>query len=126
MAVLGDAYCAVQVAGGFSNVMTLLAESRKPLVGHNCLFDIVYMLCQLVATKRTWADFKNKLQSFFPAGLYDTKHLAKVLLKRHEGLFPDTSLGPLYERLKSEEAALAHRALLSASPQCAPSRPLNF
>ena len=59
-------------------------------------------------------------------GIYDTKHIAVGLHRRHgESLFPSTSLGELYQRLQQHDSALAHVKLLSdgnavADQQCAP------
>ena len=46
-------------------------------------------------------------------GVYDTKHIGKVLDKRHAGLLPSTTLGELYEHLKVDEPSANHARLLA-------------
>lgn len=49
----------VQAALGFSRVMQLMRESKKPAVGHNLIFDICYSLDSFVGPlPHRWLDFK--------------------------------------------------------------------
>ena len=51
-------------------------ESKKPLVGHNCLYDILRIYHQFVDDlPANYKDFKRAFHHFFPE-IYDTKHLA--------------------------------------------------
>jgi poly(A)-specific ribonuclease len=58
--------------------MPAIRAAGKPAVGHNCLFDLVYVLTQFVDHNETWPEFQAAMGKWFPGGLYDTKHLAKV------------------------------------------------
>lgn len=67
-------------AAGFAHVMRALARCRKPVVGHNMLLDLAYMYHQFVgALPPTFHEFREKLLQLLPAGVVDTKHLAKQL-----------------------------------------------
>lgn len=101
----------LQAAAGFSRVISLIQASRKPVVGHNMLFDLIYVLNIFVADFPAWPDFKAAADVWFPGGIYDTKHLTHALEARHQArsggngggaaapLFDSTTLGDLYEAL---------------------------
>jgi hypothetical protein len=108
-----DSRRASQDAGGISNLMVMLRDSGKPVIGHNCLFDLVYILTQFVAPHATWPDFKAAIAQWLPAGVYDTKYLSKMLLGRHKAILPSTTLGPLYEHLKQHGEDAPHIRLLA-------------
>jgi hypothetical protein len=57
-------------AAGFSQVMELLRESKKPAVGHNVRFDVAYVLAGFVQNPlpKTWSGFKQLVGSWFPGG----------------------------------------------------------
>jgi poly(A)-specific ribonuclease len=102
----------VQAACGFSNMMHVIRDAGKPVVGHNCFFDFVYILTQFVRPYATWPEFQDGLKEFFPAGVYDTKHLCKTLEQGREGLFESNSLGPLYEALHAGNPDSMHMRML--------------
>lgn len=105
----------MQDAAGFANIITMLRESGKPVVGHNMLFDVVYTLNMFVADYPQWPEFKAAAAEVFPGGVYDTKHLCASLLATDPSLLPYTSLGPLFESLQQRDAALPHRRLLATA-----------
>lgn len=81
---------------GFSKVIELMSESRKPIIGHNALLDFVYLYRQFCnPLPETLAEFKTQLQDIFPT-IYDTKHIARMTCIADEF---DTSLGSLFEGL---------------------------
>jgi len=55
-------------AAGFSHVMELLRDSRKPAVGHNLRFDLAFILAGFVQSPlpKTWSGFKDLVRSWFP------------------------------------------------------------
>jgi len=66
---------------GFRHVMDHIAKSGKPIVGHNCFLDMLF-LTQSFATdlqEKTYADFKKILLENFPA-IYDTKYVINVVV----------------------------------------------
>jgi len=79
---------------GFRHIFKLLVASKKPLIGHNCLYDLLFMMNAFEgALPATLAAFKAQMQQMFPC-VYDTKLLAKS--KAFEGRFSNTGLEPLY------------------------------
>ena len=61
---------------GFRNVFNLLSSSKKPIVGHNCFFDLLFMIRWLDTTlPPTFEAFRCRLHTLFPS-VYDTKFLA--------------------------------------------------
>ena len=114
----------VQAAVGFSHVISALQASGKPVVGHNMLFDVIYVLNIFVADYPGWPAFKAACEHWFKGGVYDTKHITRALDERHPPdagggpLFDSTTLGDLYEALvlgKQPPAAAARWRSLLAS-----------
>lgn len=68
---------------GFSQVIELIIENKKPIVGHNCLFDLVRIYQQFIDDlPSTLERFRSQLHILFPE-IYDTKLLA-LNLKRDQ------------------------------------------
>ena len=60
---------------GFTRVINIITENKKPLVAHNCLYDIIYFYRQFIAPlPDTLKEFKEKWRTEFPE-TYDTKHI---------------------------------------------------
>lgn len=90
---------AIHAAAGFSKVFELLRASGKPVVGHNLSFDLAYSMHSFIKPlPETWQEYKELLGIWFPGGIYDTKYIARQL---DPEVFPDNSLGPLYDTLKA-------------------------
>lgn len=104
---------AAAAAAGFSVVFELLRECGKPAVGHNVRYDLAFCLAAFVQRPlpKTWREFKRLVGAWFPGGVYDTKHLARVLAAggteddeagpagpdgTGPALLPDTSLDTLF------------------------------
>ncbi len=61
---------------GFSHVMQILQESKKPLVGHNCILDLGFITHQFMQTMpATLDEWKAQVEHSFPV-LYDTKTMS--------------------------------------------------
>ncbi|KAK9866018.1 hypothetical protein WJX84_007566 [Apatococcus fuscideae] len=100
-------------AAGFATVMEAMRDSGKPGVGHNCIFDVAYVLESFAQPlPESWTAFKLLVQKWFPGGLYDTKHLARELLGIFEGR---NHLGDLFGQLTEPERNPSLMALLQAS-----------
>ncbi|RHY30414.1 hypothetical protein DYB32_006348 [Aphanomyces invadans] len=111
----------VEAAIGFSKVIQLLGKSGKPVVGHNCLLDFVYLFHQFVGPlPPTLVQFKLQLGKAFPV-IFDTKHQAMMSPARDE--FESTSLSAMFEYMRdhltidvstlinADESSSYHRAL---------------
>lgn len=70
----------VCVLAGFAVVFEMMRDSNKPAVGHNLSFDLTFCLASFAqALPPTWSAYKQLVQRWFPAGVWDTKHLARQL-----------------------------------------------
>ncbi|CAH0554377.1 unnamed protein product [Brassicogethes aeneus] len=88
---------------GFTQVFRHLVKSKKPLIGHNCLLDVMLLInsfeCDLPSS---FSEFKKLSHSLFPT-IYDTKRICFELknLIPEEKRYHDTSLGDLFEYFKN-------------------------
>ncbi|OQR92396.1 Poly(A)-specific ribonuclease PARN-like protein [Achlya hypogyna] len=88
----------VEDAVGFSKVIQLLADAKKPVIGHNCLLDFVYLYHQFCAPlPPTLTEFKAQLLTHFPV-IYDTKHIALTCPAADS--FESTSLSAVFEAMR--------------------------
>lgn len=70
----------VCVPAGFAVVFEMMRDSNKPAVGHNLSYDLTFCLASFAQSlPPTWAAYKQLVQRWFPAGVWDTKHLARQL-----------------------------------------------
>ncbi len=69
---------------GFSKVIQALSKEQKPLVGHNCLGDIIRMYQQFVDDlPDKYSEFKRVFHLKFPT-VIDTKQVSFVLRRQLE------------------------------------------
>ena len=100
----------VEKFGGFSRVIRLLIQTKKPIVGHNCFLDVMKIYHQFYKPlPHSYYEFKKNIHSAFPS-VYDTKFLSYELRRKLEDIesslcFPlmSTNLSALFNSL-SEEA----------------------
>ena len=60
-----------------------MRDSNKPAVGHNLSYDLTFCLASFAqALPPSWDAYKQLVQRWFPAGVWDTKHLARQLQVR--------------------------------------------
>ncbi|XP_022820149.1 pre-piRNA 3'-exonuclease trimmer-like [Spodoptera litura] len=84
---------------GFSRVIALLAESQKPIAGHNLFIDTIILHNQFIGPlPNKYKDFKKNVHNMFPI-LYDTKYLSSIMAKKlpHNGCWKSNALQDLYE-----------------------------
>uniref|UniRef100_A0A0K2UHB7 Poly(A)-specific ribonuclease PARN n=1 Tax=Lepeophtheirus salmonis TaxID=72036 RepID=A0A0K2UHB7_LEPSM len=63
---------------GFSKIVRIISESKKPLVGHNMMLDLCFTINQFVAPlPETYEEFKTLAHKMFPE-VYDTKVMANI------------------------------------------------
>jgi CAF1 family ribonuclease len=100
-----------ETAMGFRLVFLDLVASKKPVIGHNCLFDFMFMMRWLdtpfaEGDMQTLTGFKKKFNSYFPV-VFDTKYIASC---EFDGIpMQDSALGELYSttvRPATESGAL--------------------
>lgn len=88
---------------GFTKVIRHLSESGKPIVGHNCLLDVLKIYNQFIKPlPGKFKDFKKAFNSAFPI-VFDTKHLTYDIKKKFAdknedlcGAFQSSNLSELY------------------------------
>eukprot|EP00331_Platyophrya_macrostoma_P019288 CAMPEP_0176462384 /NCGR_PEP_ID=MMETSP0127-20121128/35233_1 /TAXON_ID=938130 /ORGANISM="Platyophrya macrostoma, Strain WH" /LENGTH=532 /DNA_ID=CAMNT_0017854287 /DNA_START=24 /DNA_END=1622 /DNA_ORIENTATION=+ len=88
---------------GFTRVLELLIQERKPLVGHNCYFDLLFIMHSFIENlPNRFVDFKKRLNNFFPT-IYDTKHIAHR--PPFASIFQDnpSSLEAILEKIKEHK-----------------------
>lgn len=85
---------------GFRRVFNALVESKKPLVGHNLFFDLLFMMRWLDGPlAEDFGTFRARLNEMFPA-IYDTKLIAE---KNIDGVGNiDTGLERCYQHFVKE------------------------
>ena len=85
---------------GLLRIWRALTASGKPAVGHNCMFDLLFMHTAFAgALPPTLAQWRRSISTALPR-LYDTKHLAVA-----DGAYPDTTLAPLAAQLMAAHGA---------------------
>eukprot|EP00455_Lapot_gusevi_P041194 TRINITY_DN474_c0_g2_i2.p1 TRINITY_DN474_c0_g2~~TRINITY_DN474_c0_g2_i2.p1 ORF type:complete len:636 (+),score=199.19 TRINITY_DN474_c0_g2_i2:100-2007(+) len=81
---------------GFRRIWTALAKSGKPIVGHNCMFDLLFLYHHLEAfLPDSLSEYKTQLHSLFST-VFDTKYLCSAQ-NPCQPLYEDTALGSLFE-----------------------------
>lgn len=69
---------------GFTQVFELISESKIPLVGHNCFFDILFWMRHFHSLlDSSYQKFKQKFNKYFHK-LYDTKYIGNNCFLRQE------------------------------------------
>jgi len=106
---------------GFRRIFKAMINSKKPIVGHNCLYDFLFMMAHFQGVlPATLTEFKELTNSLFPV-IYDTKYLCSqvefsqktkenpedekipIIEKRFSN---GTALGNIYEIIKNDEECL--------------------
>ncbi len=78
---------------GFALVVEELAKARKPIVGHNMIYDIIYLYNQFIDDlPQTYNEFVKEWNLRFPS-VYDNKVLSSAA-----EYFGRTDLGKVYEK----------------------------
>jgi hypothetical protein len=85
---------------GFRRVFSLLVDAKKPVVGHNCWFDLLFMYASFQgALPPSLGEFKSELALLFPV-ILDTKHIALL----GGASYPSTALNDLHKATAEGEA----------------------
>lgn len=77
---------------GFTEIIDKITKYKKPLIGHNCFFDMVYFYRQFIGLlPDTFKEFKHKWVMEFPF-TFDTKYISCKVAK-----FPNSALNTVYK-----------------------------
>ena len=95
---------------GFSKLMRHVSKSGKPLVGHNCLLDLIKIYHQFFGPlPKKYNEFKDEIHKMFPV-IYDTKNICfntqKKISKIHphlEHIFTSSNLNDLHKLLEAKD-----------------------
>ena len=61
---------------GIKNLIEKIIYSKKPIVGHNCFIDLLFLMSHFMdEIPKNFHTFKLKLKNEFSGGIYDTKYL---------------------------------------------------
>ena len=72
----GDMMNQYRVEMGFTLVIEEMINSKKPLVGHNCIYDMCFLYDQFIAPlPNTFNEFSKNWRENFSA-IYDSKYIA--------------------------------------------------
>ena len=75
----------IQQFKGFSQVIQFIIESKKPVVAHNCLYDIMRIYHQFVDDlPSSYEDFKREFHKSFPGTLISRKLFFKFLYEHFD------------------------------------------
>lgn len=90
---------------GFTRVFRAVKHLKKPLVGHNCMMDLMLIYDKFYRPlPASYKEFKLHFNAMFPR-IFDTKHIASTLRREMEktNLLQYTNLGDLYTDLEGEK-----------------------
>jgi len=83
---------------GIRRIFSLLVNCKKPLIVHNGLYDLMFLINHLdVPLPDTYQGFNKIIRDYFPM-VFDTKYIAAKVLQATD----PTSLEALYDLLKKD------------------------
>ncbi|CAI2361076.1 unnamed protein product [Moneuplotes crassus] len=90
----------LEIEMGFSLIVQEIIDAKKPLVGHNLIYDMGFFYDQFIAPlPNTFLEYTEKWRECFPA-TYDTKVIA---LESKLKIFRRTDLESLYKMCSKDE-----------------------
>ena len=61
---------------GVKNIIDKIIKFKKPIVGHNCYIDLLYIYSHFISEiPKDYIEFKKRMINIFQGGIYDTKYL---------------------------------------------------
>jgi poly(A)-specific ribonuclease len=95
--VVEDNKNSYEAAMGFRLVFNDMIAAKRPIIGHNCMFDLMFMMRWLDCSFKdgnmeTLNGFKERLNRFFPM-VFDTKFIAISGVLGEDAKIMDSSLG---------------------------------
>lgn len=89
---------------GFTKVIEALMKNKKPIIGHNMLYDIGFIYRMFLSANGnlppTYEDFVKSWKTHFPHPLYDTKVLSASCGSQ---IFSKTDLKTILENCKNDK-----------------------
>jgi len=83
---------------GFTLIIEAMINAKKPIIGHNCMYDLLYLYNQFIGELPTdYHAFITEWNRLFPL-TYDTKVLCFASKS-----FYNTALGTVYEKCTSDD-----------------------
>ena len=93
---------------GFSRIMECLLLHKKPMIGHNCLSDIIRIYHNFIdELPQSYKDFKKVIHELFPE-VYDTKHMAYCSRRQLEDYDSLDLAGSMFVLMKQGIDLLRH------------------
>ncbi|OWR49885.1 Poly [Danaus plexippus plexippus] len=84
---------------GFSQIIELLAEYKKPIIGHNMYLDTLLLHSQFIGPlPKRYSAFKKNINNLFP-NMYDTKYISHEMGRKLtlDEVWKSNALQDLYE-----------------------------
>ena len=71
-----ELFSSIEREKGAKNIIEKIASSKKPIIGHNCFIDLLFIMSHFMdEIPNNFNTFKLKLKNEFKDGIYDTKYL---------------------------------------------------
>jgi poly(A)-specific ribonuclease len=84
---------------GLRLLLKEISQSKKLIVGHNCLMDLMYVTSQcFTSLPHSYEEFKKLIHQIFP-NIIDTKFIASS--EKFKEIFKTTVLNHVYDRIQS-------------------------
>ena len=98
---------------GVKNIIDKIIEFKKPIVGHNCYIDLLYIQNHFMSEiPKDYIEFKKRMINKFNGGIYDTKYLYNESCfnfsenKELNNIKNNIHLESLYKNLSKENSKL--------------------
>ena len=83
---------------GFSLVVKEMISAKKPIIGHNCMYDLLYLYNQFIdELPSTFNEFVLKWNTLFPE-TFDSKVLAT-----NSRVFFKSTLSDIHSKIRNDE-----------------------
>ena len=76
---------------GVTSIIEAIIKSKKPIVGHNCYFDLVFLYTSFIGDLTSYNKFKSDIRTYF-CEIYDTKYISN---HEYSHIFSGTRLDEL-------------------------------
>lgn len=108
---------------GFRLVFERLCQAGKPIIGHNCFFDLLFIFRWLDRPlPSSFLEFKARFgESLGRGGLYDTKFISTCNVLGNVDKLEDSTLQPLFESTVASQESVMQKIVLAAGHEYATS-----
>lgn len=71
-----EIFTTVEKEKGVKNIIEKIISSKKPIIGHNCYIDLIFIMSHFMdEIPNNYSSYKKRLKNEFKGGIYDTKYL---------------------------------------------------